>query len=132
VRTARTFSAARENRPWAAAIYEVSANWLAWPRQKPAQEPDFYRWRQIGGRRGGRTAMSRSSDQPINRPGRIHVVRIGIEPMASQHRDQAITVLAALIASWQQDQDADAKQADVRFAILLPLPGPASDTDHAA
>jgi hypothetical protein len=76
--------------------------------------------------------MPRSSAQPSGRPPRVHVDQIGTAPMTSQQRQQAITALATLIATWQQDQDTDAEQADPGFATPLPLPGIQSDTDHAA
>lgn len=52
--------------------------------------------------------------------------------MTSQQRQQAITAFATLIATWRQDQNTDAKQAGLDFVTPLPLPGPSSDTDHAA
>jgi hypothetical protein len=57
---------------------------------------------------------------------RVAVEHIATEPMSGPEREQAITALAILITAWQHDQD----QPD--SAAPLPLPGPASDTDHAA
>jgi hypothetical protein len=56
----------------------------------------------------------------------VAVEHIATEPMSGLQREQAIIALAILITAWQHDQD----QSD--SAALLPLPGAASDTDHAA
>jgi len=55
----------------------------------------------------------------------VAVEPIATEPMNGRQREQAITALAILITVWQHYQD----QPD--SAVLLPLPGPASDTDDA-
>ncbi len=51
---------------------------------------------------------------------------IATEPISGHEREQVIIALATLITAWQHIQD----QPD--SAAPLPLPGPASDTDHAA
>jgi hypothetical protein len=76
--------------------------------------------------------MPHATDQPSHRPARVHVDRIGTAPMATQHREQAVSALATLIAAWQQDPTPDEERPGADFAAPLPLPGPASDTDHAA
>ena len=58
--------------------------------------------------------------------------RIGSEPMTSRQREQAVAALAALITAWQPDPDPDAQRLGADYATLLPLPGGASNTDHAA
>jgi len=63
---------------------------------------------------------------PYSASKRIAVEHTGTEPMSSHQREQAITALATLITAWQHDQD------QPNPATALPLPGPASDTDHAA
>jgi len=60
------------------------------------------------------------------------VDRIGTGPMTSQQREQAAAALAALITAWQRHPAPDAESLGADYALLLPLPGPASDTDHAA
>ena len=75
--------------------------------------------------------MPRSSDQPSGRPGRVQVDRTGTEPMTSQRREQAAAALAALITAWQDHPDPEPKPG-ADYAAALPLPGAASDTDHAA
>jgi hypothetical protein len=76
--------------------------------------------------------MPRSSDQLSGRAGRIHVDRTGTEPMTSKQREQAAAALAALITAWQCHLAPDAETPGADGAMLLPLPGAASDTDHAA
>jgi len=90
------------------------------------------RWRQVGGRCGAHTAMPCSSDQPSGRPGRVHLDRVGTEPMTSQQREQAAAALAALITAWQRQLAPNLEGPGSDYARLLPLPGVASDTDHAA
>jgi hypothetical protein len=63
---------------------------------------------------------------PHSASKRAAVEHIATEPMSGHQREQAIIALAILITAWQHDQD----QPDC--AALLPLPGPASDTDDAA
>jgi Resolvase, N terminal domain len=58
----------------------------------------------------------------------VRVERIGTAAMSRQHHEQAVTALAALIAAWWHSH---ACQPDEDPASPLPLPGPASDTDHA-
>jgi hypothetical protein len=60
------------------------------------------------------------------------VDRIGTEPITTQQRKQAAAALAALITAWQRHPDPDAEGPGADCARLLPLPGTASDTDHAA
>jgi hypothetical protein len=60
------------------------------------------------------------------------VDRIGTEPMTRQQREQAAAALAALITVWQDHLAPDAEGPGADDATLLPLPGVASDTDHAA
>ena len=57
--------------------------------------------------------------------------RIGTEPMTSQQREQAAAALAALITAWQRHLAPNAESLGAGYAMLLPLPGAASDTDHA-
>jgi len=56
----------------------------------------------------------------------LTVEHIGTEPMTARQHEQAVTALAILITAWQHDQNRPDS------AALLPLPGAASDTDHAA
>ena len=58
--------------------------------------------------------------------------RIGTEPMTSQQREQAAAALAALITAWQRHLAPNAESPGADYAMLVPLPGAASDTDHAA
>lgn len=58
--------------------------------------------------------------------------RIGTQPMTSQQRQQAVTVLAALITAWQRHPAPGAEGLGTDYARLLPLAGAGSDTDHAA
>jgi hypothetical protein len=58
------------------------------------------------------------------------VDRIGTEPMTSQQRVQAAAALAAFIAAWQRNPALSAESPGPDYAMLLPLPGAASDTDH--
>jgi hypothetical protein len=60
------------------------------------------------------------------------VDRIGTRPMTSQRREQAAAALAALITAWQDHPAPNAEGPGADDATLLPLPGAASDTDHAA
>jgi hypothetical protein len=60
------------------------------------------------------------------------VDRIGTRPMTSQQRQQAATLLAALITAWHRHPAPGAEGPGTDDARLLPLPGAASDTDHAA
>jgi hypothetical protein len=76
--------------------------------------------------------MPRSSDQPSGRPGRVHLDRIGTQPMTSQQREQAAAALAALITAWQRHLAPNAESQGADDALLLPLPGAASNTDHPA
>jgi hypothetical protein len=92
----------------------------------------FLNWRQFGGRRGAHTVMPRYGDQLGGRPGRVHLDRIGTQPMTSQQREQAAAALAALITAWQGHLAPNAEGPGADDAMLLPLPGAASDTDHAA
>jgi hypothetical protein len=64
---------------------------------------------------------------PHSASKRVAVEHIATEPMSGRQRELAITALAIaiLIAAWQHDQDLP------DCAAQLPLPGPASDTDHA-
>jgi hypothetical protein len=75
--------------------------------------------------------MALSSDNHPRRLTRVRVDRIGTEPMTSQQRKQAITALAVLITNWQRSQNRGAEQPRADSATSLPLPGTASDTDHA-
>ncbi len=52
--------------------------------------------------------------------------------MSGQQREQAVTALAALIAAWQHAYDLHPQQPGDGGVLALPLPGAASDTDHAA
>ncbi len=58
----------------------------------------------------------------------VSVEHIATEPMSGHQREQVIAALAALVTAWQHDQD----EAGADSARPLPLPGSASDTDHAA
>jgi hypothetical protein len=58
----------------------------------------------------------------------VTVEHIATELMSGQQREQAVIALAAVVTAWQHDQD----EHGADFAAPLPLPGPASDTDHAA
>ncbi len=58
--------------------------------------------------------------------------RIDTQRMTGQQRQQAVTVLAALITAWQRRPAPGAEGLGTDYAELLPLPGAASDTDHAA
>ncbi|MGH3302283.1 MAG: hypothetical protein ACRDOK_11475 [Streptosporangiaceae bacterium] len=58
--------------------------------------------------------------------------RIATEPMTSQQREQAAAALAVLITAWQHRSAPNADGPGADFAMLIPLPGVASDTDHAA
>lgn len=58
--------------------------------------------------------------------------RIDTKPMTSQQREQAVAALAALITAWQRHPAPDVESPGADYATLLPLPGAASDTDHAA
>jgi hypothetical protein len=60
------------------------------------------------------------------------VDRIGTQPMTSQQREQAAAALAALITAWQGHPAPNAEGPGAYYARLLPLPGAATDTDHAA
>jgi hypothetical protein len=60
------------------------------------------------------------------------VDQIGTQPMTSQQRDQAAAALAALITAWQRHPAPDTESPGADYPMLLPLPGAASDTDHAA
>jgi len=60
------------------------------------------------------------------------VDRIDTQPMTSQQRQQAVTALAALITAWQRHPAPGAEGPGTDYTRLLPLPGAASDTDHAA
>jgi hypothetical protein len=62
---------------------------------------------------------------PHSASKRVAVEYTATEPMGGRQREQAITALSALITAWQHDQDQPV------CAALLPLPGEASDTDHA-
>ena len=70
----------------------------------------------------------RGAQQPMPHSAskRVAVEHIATEPMSGRQREQAITALAILITAWHHDQDQPA------CAAPLPLPGAASDTDHAA
>jgi hypothetical protein len=57
----------------------------------------------------------------------VTVEHIATEPMSAGQREQAVTALAAVVTAWQHDQD----QPGADSVALLPLPGAASDTDHA-
>lgn len=63
---------------------------------------------------------------PDSASKRVTVEHIAAEPMSGRQRQQAVIALATRITAWQHDPD----QPD--SAALLPLHGPASDTDHAA
>ena len=76
--------------------------------------------RQRTGGSTGATAMPHSASKHVT------VEHIATEPMSGQQRKQAITALAALITAWQREQD------EPDSATAPPLPGEASDTDHAA
>jgi hypothetical protein len=71
-------------------------------------------------------------DKPSHQPARVHVDRIGAEPMTSQQRQQATAALAALIAAWQHARRAARDERGSDSVSPLPLTGAASDTDHAA
>ena len=58
--------------------------------------------------------------------------RIGTKPMTSQQREQAAAALADLITAWQDHPAPNAESLGADDALLLPLPGATSDTDHAA
>jgi hypothetical protein len=59
------------------------------------------------------------------------VDRIGTQPMTSQQLEQGFTALAALITAWQRHPAPDAESPSADYATLLPLPGAASNTEHA-
>jgi hypothetical protein len=50
------------------------------------------------------------------------VDRIDTQPMTSQQRQQAVTVLAALITAWQRHPVPGAEGPGTDYARLLPLP----------
>jgi hypothetical protein len=52
--------------------------------------------------------------------------------MVGRQRQQAVTALAALINAWQHSQNRDGERPCTDSATPLPLPGTASETDHAA
>jgi hypothetical protein len=69
----------------------------------------------------------RGAQQPMPHSAsrRVTIEHIATEPMSGHQREQAIMALATLITAWQHDPDQP-------HSAALPLPGPASDTDHAA
>jgi hypothetical protein len=73
----------------------------------------------------------REAQQPMPHSASKHVTveHIATEPMSGHQREQAIIALAILITAWQHDHTGE-PGAD--SAKLLPLPSPASHTDHAA
>jgi hypothetical protein len=73
-----------------------------------------------------RQHAGRNNLMPHSASKRVAVEHVATEPMSDHQREQAITALAILITAWQHDLD----QQDC--TAPLPLPGPASDTDHAA
>lgn len=52
--------------------------------------------------------------------------------MTGQQRDQAVTAFAALIGAWQHGHELRLQEPGEDRVLALPLPGTASDTDHAA
>jgi hypothetical protein len=57
------------------------------------------------------------------------VERTVTTPMSRPQHEQAVTALAVLITAWQHGHICEPGNDP---ASQLPLPGPASDTDHAA
>ncbi len=76
--------------------------------------------------------MARSAKDHSRRPAQAAVEDISVKPMNGQQRDRAVTALAALIAAWQHGQAPGAEQTGADSVVPLPLPGAASNTDHAA
>ncbi len=76
--------------------------------------------------------MARSDSNHSRRPTPAIVEEIGAEPMTGEQREQAVTAFAALIGAWQHRHDLRPQEPGEDRVLALPLPGAASDTDHAA
>lgn len=76
--------------------------------------------------------MARSDSNHSRRPAPAVVEEIGTEPMSGQQREQAVTAFAALIDAWPHGHDLRPQEPGEDRVLALPLPGAASDTDHAA